>query len=77
IPNSPQPLFSPHFKAGGKRVSKKEENGVVEKNSKNPRKEKTSSIVTPLCSSIPWLETLNVALPNLSAFEEVAFLDGA
>uniref|UniRef100_A0A8C0G998 Uncharacterized protein n=1 Tax=Chelonoidis abingdonii TaxID=106734 RepID=A0A8C0G998_CHEAB len=77
IPNSPQPLFSPHFKAGGRRVSKKEENGVVEKNSKNPGKENTSSIATPLCSSIPWLETLNVALPNLSAFEEVAFLAGA
>uniref|UniRef100_A0A8C0HD38 Death associated protein like 1 n=1 Tax=Chelonoidis abingdonii TaxID=106734 RepID=A0A8C0HD38_CHEAB len=34
------------FKSGGRRVSKKQENGAVEKNSKNLGKEKTSSIVS-------------------------------
>ncbi|XP_034641638.1 death-associated protein-like 1 isoform X2 [Trachemys scripta elegans] len=33
-------------KSGGRRVSKKQENGAVEKNSKNSGKEKTSSIVS-------------------------------
>uniref|UniRef100_A0A8C8R9K2 Death associated protein like 1 n=1 Tax=Pelusios castaneus TaxID=367368 RepID=A0A8C8R9K2_9SAUR len=47
-PAPPSPLKGgrlPAVKAGGRRVSKKQENGAVEKNLKNPGKEKTSSIV--------------------------------
>ncbi|NXP54954.1 DAL1A protein, partial [Heliornis fulica] len=35
-------------KAGGMRVSKKQENGPVEKNAKSPGKEKTSHNFSPL-----------------------------
>ncbi|XP_006126900.1 death-associated protein-like 1 [Pelodiscus sinensis] len=42
-PAQPRPRA---VKVGGKRVSKKQENGAVEKNPKNPGKEKTSTSVT-------------------------------
>ncbi|XP_067405518.1 death-associated protein-like 1 [Emydura macquarii macquarii] len=48
-PAPPSPLKGgrlPAVKAGGRRVSKKQENGAVEKNLKNPGKEKASSFVS-------------------------------
>ncbi|XP_043361090.1 death-associated protein-like 1 isoform X3 [Dermochelys coriacea] len=53
------------LKSGNRRVSKKEENGVVEKNPKNPGKEKTSSIV-----SVTKMQNMGVLLAD--ALEKIS-----
>ncbi|XP_074823496.1 death-associated protein-like 1 isoform X2 [Natator depressus] len=54
----PSPLKGgrpPAVKYGSRRASKKQENGVVEKNPKNPGKEKTRSAINFLQQQHKWL----------------------
>ncbi|XP_014104749.1 death-associated protein-like 1 isoform X3 [Parus major] len=59
----------PAVKAGGMRVSKKQENGPVEKSTKPPGKEKSSAIVSfakPENMGVLVAEALNKLLPCVS-----------
>ncbi|CAM4535169.1 death-associated protein-like 1 isoform X2 [Lepidochelys kempii] len=64
----PSPLKGgrpPAVKYGSRRASKKQENGAVEKNPKNPGKEKTSSIV-----SVTKMQNMGVLLAD--ALEKIS-----
>ncbi|NXJ77988.1 DAPL1 protein, partial [Trogon melanurus] len=50
-------------KAGGMRVSKKQENGPVEKNAKPPRKDKTRYCAAGLVPPCPMLYSITIFFP--------------